>query len=222
MMEQFEHRHEVVVRRTEFDLGKAEERAHILEGYKIALDNIDAVIALIKKSKDTPTAREGLMTRIQTLRDTGQRHSRDAPATADRSGAAEDRGGISGDHQADRGTQRDSGLRNPPDGRSSRTELLELKRKYGDERRTEILDDAEDFTVEDLDRRRGHGDHHLPRRVYQAAVGLDVSPAEPRRARRDRDGNQGRGFRRASLYRLDARVYPVFHQQGTMLLAEGA
>ena len=47
--------------RTEFDLEQAEKRAHILEGYKIALDNIDAVIALIKKSKDTETARAGLM-----------------------------------------------------------------------------------------------------------------------------------------------------------------
>jgi len=56
-----EHRHEVIVRRTKYELKKAEERAHILEGYRIALDNIDAVIELIKKSKDTPTARTGLM-----------------------------------------------------------------------------------------------------------------------------------------------------------------
>jgi DNA gyrase subunit A len=55
------HRREVVIRRTKFDLAKAEERAHILQGLKIALDNIDAVIALIKKSKDVETARTGLM-----------------------------------------------------------------------------------------------------------------------------------------------------------------
>ncbi|MCX7031160.1 MAG: DNA topoisomerase 4 subunit A, partial [Spirochaetes bacterium] len=55
------HRREVVIRRTKFDLAKAEERAHILQGLKIALDNIDAVIELIKKSKDVETARSGLM-----------------------------------------------------------------------------------------------------------------------------------------------------------------
>ena len=55
------HRKEVVIRRTQFDLRKAEEREHILLGLKKALDNIDKVIALIKKSKDTPTAHAGLM-----------------------------------------------------------------------------------------------------------------------------------------------------------------
>src|SRR5262249_36489259 len=60
-----EYRREVVVRRTKFDLEEAEKRAHILEGYKIALDNIDAIIALIKKSKDTEDARNGLMTKFK-------------------------------------------------------------------------------------------------------------------------------------------------------------
>ena len=55
------HRREVVRRRTEFDLSEAEKRAHILEGLKIALDNLDAVIALIRKAKDTETARAGLV-----------------------------------------------------------------------------------------------------------------------------------------------------------------
>ena len=55
------HRREVVKRRTEFDLAEAERRAHILEGLKIALDHLDEVIALIRKSKDAETAREGLM-----------------------------------------------------------------------------------------------------------------------------------------------------------------
>jgi DNA gyrase subunit A len=55
------HRREVVRRRTEFDLSEAEKRAHILEGLKIALDNLDAVIALIRKAKDSETARTGLV-----------------------------------------------------------------------------------------------------------------------------------------------------------------
>ena len=56
-----EHRKEVVVRRAKFELDKAERRAHILEGYKIALANLDKVIALIRKSKNTEEAREGLI-----------------------------------------------------------------------------------------------------------------------------------------------------------------
>ncbi|MFY9570382.1 MAG: DNA topoisomerase (ATP-hydrolyzing), partial [Blastocatellia bacterium] len=61
----FEHRREVVLRRTRFDLRKAEARAHILEGLKKALDNLDAVISLIRKSKSAPEAREALMERFK-------------------------------------------------------------------------------------------------------------------------------------------------------------
>jgi len=61
LTEFLQFRHEVVLRRTKFELDKAEKRAHILEGLKIALDNIDAIIALIKKSRDVDTARRGLM-----------------------------------------------------------------------------------------------------------------------------------------------------------------
>lgn len=58
------HRKDVVVRRTQFDLRKAKDRLHILEGLRIALDNIDEIIALIKASKDTDTARQGLIERF--------------------------------------------------------------------------------------------------------------------------------------------------------------
>lgn len=60
-----EHQKIVIRRRTEFELRKAEARAHILEGLRIALDNIDAVIALIRSSNTTETAKEGLMTKFQ-------------------------------------------------------------------------------------------------------------------------------------------------------------
>jgi DNA gyrase subunit A len=59
------HRREVVRRRTEFDLAEAERRAHILEGLKIALDHLDAVIALIRRSRDPETARAGLMSEFK-------------------------------------------------------------------------------------------------------------------------------------------------------------
>ena len=66
MMEYFlEFRNEVVVRRTQYDLDQAEARAHILEGYVIALDNIDAVIETIKKSKDVETAQANLMKKFK-------------------------------------------------------------------------------------------------------------------------------------------------------------
>jgi DNA gyrase subunit A len=63
-----EHRHDVVVRRTQFDLRKAEERAHILEGLIIASDNIDEVIKIIRGSKNTEEAREKLMERFKFLK----------------------------------------------------------------------------------------------------------------------------------------------------------
>src|SRR5262249_57908512 len=60
-----EHRRDVITRRTKYELRKAEARAHILEGLKKALDNLDAVITLIRKSKTTQEARDGLMDRFK-------------------------------------------------------------------------------------------------------------------------------------------------------------
>src|SRR5665811_392794 len=60
-----DHRREIVRRRTEFDLGKARDRAHILEGLKIALDNLDAVIRTIRESADVDTARANLIARFE-------------------------------------------------------------------------------------------------------------------------------------------------------------
>jgi len=60
-----DHRKQVIIRRTQYDLRKAEERAHILEGLKIALENIDEVIAIIKKSQNVNTARQNLMRRFK-------------------------------------------------------------------------------------------------------------------------------------------------------------
>jgi len=143
------HRHEVVVKRTEFDLRKAEARAHILEGYKIALDNIDAVIALIKKSKSIPEAREGLMAkfklseiqanailemRLQRL--TGLERQKIEQEYLETIRKIEEYKSIL--------ASRDLRMKIIKD------ETLELKRKYGDERRTEIIDHAEDLTLEDL------------------------------------------------------------------------
>lgn len=143
------HRHEIIVRRTQFDLNKAEERAHILEGYKIALENIDAVIALIKKSKDTPAAREGLMAKfklsekqanaileMRLARLTGlERQKIEEEYLATIKLIAELKGILES---------------KPRRMAIIKEELLELKKKYNDDRRTEIQAAAEEFELEDL------------------------------------------------------------------------
>ena len=144
-----EHRHEVIVRRTEHDLRKAEARAHILEGYKIALDNIDAVIALIKKSKSIPDAREGLMkefnlTEIQASailemrlqRLTGLERRKVEQEYLETIKKIEELKSILASK--------------PRRMRIIKEEILAMKNKYGDDRRTEIIDQAEEFTLEDL------------------------------------------------------------------------
>jgi len=144
-----EHRHEVVVRRTEFDLRKAEARAHILEGYKIALDNIDAVIELIKKSKSVPDAREGLMKtfklseiqanaildmRLQKL--TGLERQKIEEEYLETIKKIEELKSILASKSRRMNIIKD--------------EVLELKKKYGDDRRTEIIDQTDELTIEDL------------------------------------------------------------------------
>jgi len=144
-----EHRHEVVVRRTKYDLRKAEERAHILEGYRIALDNIDAVIELIKKSKDTPTAHDGLMKKfkLSALQATAILEMRLQRLT----GLERDK--IEKEYLEL--IKRISEYKAILDSKSMRMQIIkdetdEIARKYGDERRTEIQGAAEDLTVEDL------------------------------------------------------------------------
>jgi DNA gyrase subunit A len=144
-----DHRHEVMVRRTEHDLRKAEARAHILEGYKIALDNIDAVIALIKKSKSIPDAREGLMKkfklteiqanailemRLQKL--TGLERKKIEEEYLETIKKIEEYKSILGSR--------------PRRMSIIREEVAQLKEKYGDDRRTEIMDQTEELTIEDL------------------------------------------------------------------------
>jgi DNA gyrase subunit A len=144
-----EHRHVVVVRRTQFELRKAEERAHILEGYKIALDNIDAVIALIKKSKDTPTAREGLMAtfKLSERQATAILEMRLQRLTGlERAKIEEEYREIIRKIEEYKSILASRPLRM----QIIKDETTELAKKYGDDRRTEIQDAAEELTIEDL------------------------------------------------------------------------
>jgi len=143
-----DHRKEVVTRRTAYDLRKAEERLHILEGYRIALDNLDAVITLIRNSSDPKVAKDGLMANF---------------------GLSE----IQAQAILDLRLQRLTGLERDKIMEEHREtveliaklrailadekeiykivveELKEIKKKYGDERRTQIVERSEEISIED-------------------------------------------------------------------------
>lgn len=150
MMENFiSHRLNVIIRRTKFDLDAAEKRAHILEGYMIALDNIDEVIKVIKKSKDVPTAQESLMKkfklseiqakailemRLQRL--TGLERKKIEEEYRELLKTIERLKRILASDQLRREILSD--------------ELKELKETYGDERRTEIVMNARKISDDDF------------------------------------------------------------------------
>jgi DNA gyrase subunit A len=144
-----EHQKEVIVRRTRFDLNKAEERAHILEGLKIALDNLDAVISLIRGSRTPEIAREGLMKnfnlsqkqaqaildmRLQRL--TGLERQKVEDELRDVAKLIEKLKGILADERKVL--------------RIIKDELLEIRNEFADDRRTKITFGSSDFDVEDL------------------------------------------------------------------------
>ncbi|MBM3777210.1 MAG: DNA gyrase subunit A [Acidimicrobiia bacterium] len=144
-----EFRREIVRRRTEFDLRKAEARAHILEGLKIALDRLDAVIALIRAAKNPGEAREGLMGTfglsavqaqaildMQLQRLTGLERQKILDELADLLRTIERLRAILSSHRLLMEIVVD--------------ELRQVREKYGDPRRTDILAEEDDFRAEDL------------------------------------------------------------------------
>ncbi|MCB0743468.1 MAG: DNA gyrase subunit A, partial [Ignavibacteriae bacterium] len=143
------HRMEVLIRRTKYELEAAERRAHILEGYIIALDNIDAVIETIKKSKDVDTAKTNLMKkfklseiqakaildmRLQRL--TGLERKKIEDEYKDIIKLIEKLRGI-----LDNEKKRNIIIRD---------ELIAIKERYGDKRRTEIIKNYKEFSLEDI------------------------------------------------------------------------
>ena len=144
-----DHRHDVVVRRTKFDLEQAEKRAHILEGFLIALDNLDAIITLIRASRTPDDARDGLMesfglTEIQAraiLNLTLQRLT-----GLERDKIRDEYAELMKTIDYLKSILADESLRM----KIIKDELSEIKEKYGDERRTHIVYDADDQRIEDL------------------------------------------------------------------------
>jgi DNA gyrase subunit A len=143
------HRHEVLIRKTQFDLAEAEKRAHILEGLLIALDHLDAVITLIRKSETPEVAREGLitnfgLTEMQAKAILELRLQRLTALERDKikQEYAELTELINYYHKV----LQDEPLRME----LLKQEMREIKEKYADERRTAIIYSAEDLTMEDM------------------------------------------------------------------------
>jgi len=144
------HRRTVVIRRTRFELSRAEERAHILEGLKVALKHLDAVIELIKKSKDVPAARGGLMKRFKLSERQADAilEMRLQRLTAlEREKIDEEYKVLVKDIARYKEMLRDATSARPKLIMAAvRAELLEMKEKYGDPRRTRITSrEAEEF-----------------------------------------------------------------------------
>jgi len=150
MIQKFvEHRNNVVVRRAKYELDEAEKRAHILEGYIIALDNIDAVIRLIKQSKDVEAAKLGLMKKFKLS---------EIQAKAILDMRLQKLTGLERKKVEDEYRETIKLIERlkailkskPLQMKIIEEELLGLKKKYGDERRTEIIYKAEEFSIEDV------------------------------------------------------------------------
>ncbi|MFH4965646.1 DNA gyrase subunit A [Gaetbulibacter sp. M235] len=144
-----EHRHEVVVRRTTYELRKAQERAHILEGLIIASDNIDEVIALIRASSNADEAREKLMARFELSEI--QAKAIVEMRLRQLTGLEQDK--LRSEYEELMKTIED--LKDILDKKERRMEiikqeLIEVKAKYGDERRSIIEYSGGDFSIEDM------------------------------------------------------------------------
>lgn len=150
MMQHFiAHRMDVLIKRTKYDLDSAEKRAHILEGYIIALDNIDAVIETIKKSKDVDTAKANLMKRfkLSEIQSKAILDMRLQRLTGLERKKIEDEY-----REVIKLIEKLKGILQSEEKRYLiiKDELLEIKEKYGDARRTEIIYNYEEFSLEDI------------------------------------------------------------------------
>lgn len=144
-----DHRHEVVVRRTKFELSQAEKRAHILEGYLIALDHLDEVIKMIRESATPQAAQDGLMSsfNLSEIQAKAILEMRLRVLTGlERDKIKEEYNELMKTIAYLRSILENEGLRM----QIIKDELLELKEKYGDARKSEIVYSAEDFRIEDM------------------------------------------------------------------------
>ena len=144
-----DHRHDVTIRRTKFDLKKAQERAHILEGLIIAVNNIDEVVHIIRNSKTPADAQRNLEQRFEL--DEAQSKAIVDMRLAQLTGLRVDQLHAEYDDLMKLIADLQEILDNPERCKEvMKQELLEVKEKYGDERRTEIIPDEHEFNAEDF------------------------------------------------------------------------
>ncbi len=144
-----EHRKQIIVRRTRFELTKAEARAHVLEGLKIALDHIDAVIAVIRASKSPPEAKKALVLQFELT---------EIQAQAILDMRLQRLTGLERDKIIEEYKETIQAIARYREILASerlilniiKEELRDLQKRYGDERRTEIVEETEEITVEDM------------------------------------------------------------------------
>jgi DNA gyrase subunit A len=183
------HRHEVIVRRTQFDLDKALEREHILEGLKIAVDNIDEVIKIIRKAADTPSASAQLQKRfklserqaeailnMRLAKLTGLEIEKLEEELREVRAMIKDLRAILGSRERRMQIMKD--------------ELHQVAAKYGDERRTEITSDEGEFTIEDL-----IAEEDMVVTVSHTGYIKRTSVSTYRRQRRGGRGNNGQALK---------------------------
>ena len=144
-----EHRHDVVIRRTRFDLRKAQERQHILRALIIASDNIDEVVAIIRSSRNTQEAQERLMSRFSL--DDIQAKAIVEMRLAQLTGLQQEKLHAEFDELEKKIAYFNQILSDPELCKKViKDELIEVKEAYGDERKTEILPDLSNFNAEDF------------------------------------------------------------------------
>ena len=144
-----DHRHEVIVRRTQFEMRVAADRAHILEGLKKALDAIDEVIRIIRSSADPVSAKERLIAYL----DLSERQAQAILAMTLQRLTGLERQKVEEEYaELIKEIERLSAILDSRELRLNivKTELLEIKEKYGDDRRTETVLSASEFNIEDL------------------------------------------------------------------------
>ena len=202
-----DHQMEVIERRTRFRLGKAEARAHILEGLLIALDNIDEVVQIIKASDDTEAARATLMERFE-LSEVQATHILDMPL---RRLTALETGKLREEHaELQKLIKHLKALLKSPAKRRAliSKELGEIKDKFADKRRSRIIPDDGDLSIEDL-----IADEDL---VVTVTAGGYVKSVNANAYRRQ--GRGGRGVRGAKLSEDDIITHVVHTTAHSYLL----
>ena len=215
-----DHRKEVITRRTQYELRKAEERLHILEGFKIALDNLDEVVELIKASESPAAAREGLVRTFSLSERQAQAilEMRLQRLTAlERDKILEERRELL------------ETVRRLQEILSSEKlildlaveELVAIRERFADGRRTEIVEDVEEISIEDLIT----DEDMVVTTTYEGYI-KSVPLSVYRNQRRGRPGKKGNGhqgdrFRERSLHSVSPQLHPVFLDPREMLLAQG-